>query len=300
MPPDNLPTLVEGTLDTRALGQLLGQDGAFQTSSVFPSLRINYDDVRKNEDGEEILLKRGHFVVNDPDGREVFAKTVKFRPLCNRFQYRRFDPKAGPDGKGATVAKSILVASFGLGGDEPIDDAGGIACGKLRGKAAKGILSAAQQTVQQETKAYRLVWGYVTLDGETAEGEPVSLVDYPVQMRLRGVNYRPIGEVFEALKNRGKPLFSATLTLKTRRENNGGTVYFVIEYEHDPRENLPLTAADVEIARQVLEEIEATNKPIIEKHKQARRKGGGAPFDEPRDLFGGSDLGDDFLEGEAA
>lgn len=282
--------LTGGDVDFRALAQLTGQDGAFSNASAFPRLRINTDFVTEDEDGTEYQLTPGAFVVADPEGRDIYAKTVKFRPLLNRFQYRRYDPKGGPDGKGATVAKTILISGFGSNGEEPIDDAGGVACGRLGKKeAAKGGLSVAQETIQAQTKAYRYVYGMVTIDGTLRDGTPAALEGYPCLLRMRGSNFMAIGDVFDSLAARKRLMQSVNLTLTTKREKNGDTTYYVIKYEYDAKEVLPLNETVVATIKDVLSEIEDHNKAVLEKHKTARK----AP---PRNVGGSSDLGSDFFE----
>lgn len=292
-----LATLGVG-MDARTLAQLTGQDGAFNTHSQFARVRINTDYEVEDEEGTTYAIPPGSFAVKDVDGNEVYAKTATFRPLLNRLQYRRYDPRGGPDGKGATVAKTILVAALGFAGEEAVDDQGGIACGKLSKKdAAKGTLSAAQTLIQEQTKAYRYVYGLLTMSAVDRTGAPVELVEYPVLLRLRGVNYMPIGETFDKITSRKGSMQAYNLALSLKKDKNGDTVFFRIQIEYDAKAPLPLTQGIIDTIKEAALEVEDHNADVRKKYVKARG-GKGARFVPANDE--GTPLGDDFLEGEAA
>jgi hypothetical protein len=294
---ENALSVLQPGIDARTLAQLTGQDGAFNTQSNFARVRINTDYETEDEEGNTYSIPPGSFAVKDADGVEIYSKTAVLRPLLNRLQYRRYDPKGGPDAKGATVAKTILVAALGFGGEEALDDQGGIACGKLSKRdAAKGVLSAAQQLIQEQTKAYRYVYGLLTMTGVDKHGATVELVDYPVLFRMRGVNYMPIGEVFDKIGSKKGSMQSYPLSMSLKKDKNGDTVFFRIQYEYDPKAPLPLTQGVLDTIREAVEEVEDHNSDVRKKYSKARKGGSRRPANDNE----GSALADDFLESEAA
>lgn len=261
------------------LGQNINGGG-----NILPRLAPNADHVVEI-DGQEYSVPAGAFKVRDEAGNTVYSRKVTFRPIMQRFHWAKYDEK-GNDGKGGYVAYSLYVPDHKT---DPLDDQGGIACGKLRGKAARdeANLSEAQKAVQKAVQSFRLVWGLVTLTGTTATGQEVTLTDYPVELRCRGVNYMPFSEQVEDKLTRAKRMLpQAELNLSTTRHKKGQTTYYVIGYEMDPTKVLPITPSVVEAIQKFAEHAKVWNEGIMEKHKAARAKTVDAPFDTDAGLEG--------------
>lgn len=266
-----------------------------QAQDSLPVLRVNADHIveRELDDGtkEDVSVVAGCFKVYH-SGEQVYSmkNPVFLRVFMQRFDFREYDESAN-EGMGEYVKNSILINQ----GEEPLDDAGGIACGKVRGKAAKGDLSDAQKIIQKAVQSYRVVFGTVTFNGVTVSGKEVEVVDYPVQMRLRGTNFMAIGDTlkeFEKLKV--LPLFYA-LNLTTTRHTKGATKYYVISYSWDKSKRLKVGVPEMDLSKQFLEHIKAYNEPIIEKHKAAL-----AARSKPTSVAEDTGLDDDFGEEEGS
>lgn len=288
-------TLIDDKYDAN-LAKMMGFGGpSGQTEDSLPVLRINPDFVveRELDDGtkEDVNVVPGCFKVYK-DGEQVYSmkNPVFFRVFMQRFDFREYDESAN-EGKGEYVKNSILINQ----GEEPIDDFGTIACGKVRGKAAKGDLSDAQKLIQKAVQSYRVVFGTVTFKGVTVSGKEVDVVDYPVQMRLRGTNFMALGDTlkeFEKLKV--LPLFYE-LQMTTTRHTKGATKYYVIAYSWDKSKRLKVGQPEMELSRQFLDHIKAYNEPIIEKHKAAL-----AARSKPTSVAEDTGLDEDFGEEEGS
>jgi hypothetical protein len=262
-----LTTLNDGYDAT--IAALLGFGRPQGSEDTLPRLQINADFVteieHENGEKEEVSLVAGCFKVQK-DGKTVYSgkNPATFRIFMQRFDYRKFE-KTKDNPNGAFTQFSILANT----GEEPIDDHGGIACGKLRGKAAKGDLSPTQKQLQKDVQSYRVLFGTVTFDGVTATGEKVEIKDYPVQWRLRGTNFMPVGDVLKALEQRKVLPIFIELKLKTRREKNGQAYYYVVEFDYDINKRLKVDGGIIDVSNDFLAYIKTYNQAIREKHKAA-------------------------------
>lgn len=271
-----------------ALG--FGRPGGGQ-DDLLPMLKINTDHVVEveHEDGskEDVSVVAGCFKVRK-DGVDVYSmkNPVTMRIFMQRFDFREYDDNAN-DGKGGYVGHSILFNN----GEEPIDDRGTVALGKLRGKAAKSDnLSPEQKIIQKKVGSFRILFGTVTFKGKTAAGDDVEVTDYPVQMRLRGVNFIPVGDVLKELEKRKVIPMSVPITLKTRRDKKGTTTFYHLEFEYDVSKRVPITKDDITLTNTFIEHIRTYNAGIKDKHKEALENRSAATKGDP----GGLD--DDFGE----
>lgn len=245
-----------------AVAALLGQ--TVRDESGLPRLGINKDFVIEI-DGKDYEAPPGTFKTWY-EGRQVFAKTVRFRPFIQRYIWRRYDEE-----EKAYIGNTIFVPDFKT---DPLDDMGGVACGKVRGKAAKdkSSLSIAQQAVQKAVSAYRFVYGTVSMDAIDLDKTKVTVTDMPVEMRLRGNNFMPFGEIEEKVSHSRRMLPSVELGLSLKREKNGDTTYYIVQYEYDPTVVRPIREGDVELLKRFVEHVNTWNAGIMEKHKEAQKK----------------------------
>lgn len=238
------------------IAKFTGQDNQGGGPSL-PRLSVNRD--YENDDGEP--LKPGTFTIVY-EGRPIYMNSVKFRSFINAYQYSHWDQ---PTEK--YINKTIIFKNFR---DEAIDELGGIRCGKIA-KANVATLSAAQMEAQKAVKTFRLVYGTVTADAVDSKGVAVNLKDFPVMFRMRGVNFMPIGEVFDLFTKQKKPIFQHELTITTSKNKKGDTVYWTFNYVPDFKNTRNLTADDIQLLKDFQEVIEVENKAVREKHDAAVR-----------------------------
>ena len=263
------------------IAALTGQDTGGPRNEL-RRLKINSDPV----DDEGKPLPYGEFWVHHPEHGPVFGKPVMFRPFIQVYQYIHYDPK-----EKKFVNKTIQFKDFR---QEQPDELGGLRCGKVRKQDFDG-LTHEQQEVQKQIKCYRILYGVVRYEGKTKDGSKVD-VEMPVELRLRGKNFMPIGqECIDILSKQKKLMFNYELKLSNRREKNGDTAYFIIEPSMDMTKTVPFTQDDMELLKKFQETIDVENQSVMEKYKAALAKNA-APDDDEEQAVSGvleSDLEDE-------
>lgn len=245
-----------------ALAQLTGQATAPVGDNLgLPRLRINRDAVDDNDQPIPI----GTFAIT-LDGKTLYSKTCIFRPLVNMYQYQLYSP----DEK-RTLNRSIFVPNFF--DVEPIDEQGGVRCGKLTGKQLKSLPEAEQKLIKEQQKnhkTYRFVWGYVSMaDAADREGNKHPVDKVLCYMRLSGDNFSPFGDAVDRLSKQRKAMQSYDFVCSLERKVNGATKYYQAKFDVDLSKAQPITPAMVQDIEQILITIKERNAEIIEKHKEA-------------------------------
>ena len=168
--------------------EMIGQEGGQSSGTGLPRLTIN----RQPEDDDGNKIPMGTYGVYD-SGIEsmVYGKPAIFRPFINSFQFMEYDTEQNKFSKRSVIFKNWK--------DEAIDTSGGTRCGKVPFKE-RDKLSKAQLEMQKNIKCYRLVYGTVSMEGQNAEGNPVSIKHKPVLWRVTGSNFTPVGEAMQSLK----------------------------------------------------------------------------------------------------
>ena len=161
-------------LSTSQIMEMIGQEGGQSSSTGLPRLTIN----RQPEDDDGNKIPMGTYGVYD-SGIEsmVYGKPAIFRPFINSFQFMEYDTEQNKFSKRSVIFKNWK--------DEAIDTSGGTRCGKVPFKE-RDKLSKAELEMQKNIKCYRLVYGTVSMEGENAEGNKVSIKHKPVLWRVTG------------------------------------------------------------------------------------------------------------------
>jgi hypothetical protein len=247
-------------LDINEIAKITGQ--YIPENTGFPQLKINRDFVDDNENE----LVPGTFSVKRND-ELVYSKVVDFRPFINSYQYAKWDPKGGPDGKGAWTNRSVIFRSFM---EEILDEGGGFKCGKIKDVDGLGLAEAEEQ---KKIKCFRMVFGMAHMKAPfNAKKEKRDDFITPVVLRVRGVNFMPIDDVFKKLSKAKKPIFAHSLSLSTKRQKNGDTTYYLINYELNDAVSVPFTEEDFGALKDFDAYIRMVNNDVIKKHENAVRK----------------------------
>ncbi len=244
-------------LSTSQIMEMIGQEGG-QTGAGLPRLTIN----RQPEDDGGNKLPVGTYSTYD-SGIEsmVYGKPATFRPFINAFQFMQYDAEQNKFSNRSVIFKNWK--------DDPIDTSGGSRCGKVPYKE-RDKLSKAELEHQKNIKCYRLVFGQVTIDGVTADGNKISIKDKPVLWRVTGSNFTPVGEAMQSLKNRKKLMFNHTLSLDTIRRKAGSNVFYVSEIKVNQNE-VTFTKEDMELMQKFQDIITTENEEIVDLWKQANK-----------------------------
>lgn len=223
-----------------------------------PSLRVNYDD--QDDDGNDI--PRGQFVISNPDGVRVFAKSVKLRIMAVRMQYSRYDAEAQK-----TASTSIYFRSFY---DEVPDDTGTLKCGKVDKKKFE-TLTDPEKNFQKSIKLARVLFCLISVEGKTAKGEDATIENMPCVFYARGTNYMPISDYLDQFNKKGS--YSSVWTEFTlERKRNGGASFWEVKPETKDKANV--TVEDITLLRDFDATIQAVNDDILGKWTKAKAKQG--------------------------
>jgi len=245
------------TLDAakqRELNAILGataDDGPTRLSI----LKIN----SKKRDPAGRKIEEGKFLVTGLD-EPVYADTVKIRPLSHTFQWMHFDSEAKK-----LVNKTVIVPNFRV---EPIDMKGGLRCGKPASKVFRE-LAKEDQKKYEDIKCYRQVRCLVSYTGKTADGDEVTIENHPAILMLKGSNFGPFeDEVIKRLPS-GRNLYDYWVTLTTTEHENGSVTYYVIHFDLDLGNPVPLDQPTMDSMYVIADMIAEENASVKRKHQES-------------------------------
>jgi len=226
------------------------------TGNRLPLLKVNYQD----EDDQGNELKKGIFALAMPN-ETVYGKDVTIRVFADYMQYLDYDPD-----EQAVMNKTIIHRV----GDEPIDELGGIRCGKPTSKELRDADPDTKAKYKNIT-CFRYLYAKVTMaDAQTGAGDAVEIVDQPVLLRLKGASFLSFSnDVIEPCKNQKIKFMQVESKLATTRQKNGSVTYFITGFEPDFSNITEISTDDLQFMSKVLETVNAENKQIIEKHNSA-------------------------------
>jgi len=225
-------------------------------SDRLPILKVNTK--RKNADGKKI--PEGEFVVSGPGVEEVYAEEVHIRPLSQTFQWLHFDSEAQK-----LASKTIIVPNFRT---EPIDSKGTVRCGKPASKVLRQ-LEPSEQKKYTDIKCYRQVRCLVSYEGKTATGKKATIENQPAILMLKGSNFSPFEDEVVKRMPQGRNLYDFWVKITTEEHENGSVVYWVMHFEPDLGNPVPLDKPTMDTMYHIADMIKSENDNIISQHKEA-------------------------------
>lgn len=213
--------------------------------------------LKKDEDGNKIMPPK--FKV----GKRL-ADKIQFRPV------RTFNQviKSIQDDEGnfKVISQTIYFTDYG---QELLDTAGGLACGRLFGKAAKALSEEEAKKNKDSATVYMFVFGFAKVDGE----------EVPAYMRLaRGKMYN-FGKALNSVpKDAVMAHYYFDMEL-VETETPSGDIGYNLEVEPDLRNKLPISDV-LQFDREMLEWVSGENQKVIQKHLSVN-KGLNVPVAEP-------------------
>lgn len=237
------------------------------TGDRMPLLKVNTK--RRDADGNKI--PEGAFVVTGVD-EPVYAESVNVRVLSQMFQWLHFDSE-----EKRLVNKTILIPNFRV---EPIDMGGGLRCGKPASKVYREMTKAEQKQFDDIT-CYRQLRLLVSYTGKTAAGKEVTVENQPAILMLKGSNFSPFeDEVVKRIPS-GRNLYDFWIKLSTSEHENGSVTYYVIHFDPDLAQPVPLDRTTLDTMYHIVDLIEGENRRVREAHDKALRgRGSYDPEDE--------------------
>ena len=226
------------------------------TGNRLPILKVNY----QTEDDDGNTLKRGAFCLTLPQGT-VYSEDVTVRVFADYMQYLDYDPN-----ENAVVNKTIIHRV----GDEPIDETGGVRCGKPTSKELRE-LDADVKLKYKDITCFRYMYSTVTMVGATdGAGNAVEVQDVPCLFRLKGASFLSFSQdVIEPCKNLKLKFMQVASKLVTTRQKNGSVTYFTVGFEPDFQNKMEIGTDDLQFMSTILDTVNAENKSIIAKHNAA-------------------------------
>ena len=234
-------------------------------SNIFPQLKMVQQPGEETPEGVDVPL--GSFYIK---GTEIFGSDILFRPLVIKNKLMKFVQDASNNYK--LEGESVYFNW----GEEVLDSLGGVAFGKVFGKARKELTDDEKEINDKKAKLYMNLFGHVSFDG----GE----TNHLVVLNVAGTKYGRVIELLldkKACNNIGSnqlyfamklylpkkdPLLSAA---EKKLVNNIG---FNLWIQADVDNILELRPV-LEDTKTILEYIHAQDERVIEQHNMASTSG---------------------------
>lgn len=248
-----------------ALLEFIGQGGNTQGPTI-PSLNINRD--AENDDGKQLPI--GTYAAYSKEHKKViYSKTATLRPVMRVYQYRVWD-----EGKKEYKNRSVFIKRWS---DEAFDELGGLGCGKVTRKQAAN-LSDADKAKQKSIKTRLVVFGLLSMTGQTEDGEALAITDQLVMWSASGSSFMIVSEPIDKLGDK-TPMFTKKLLLTApKRNKEGSTVWYTPELSWDEATyQFDATVRDAIVAAQQV--VDTTNKEVLAKWNNVTKKRAKSPDD---------------------
>jgi hypothetical protein len=245
-----------------ALAQAMGMGGTANASSEdrLPELKINYEE--ENDQGQ--ALTRGLFYVKGSGDDPVYAKTVRFRPLSQLFQWIQYDAA-----ENKVKNKTLMVPMLR---DEARDQRGTTRCGKPT-SAVLREMSKEEQRKYSDIKCFRQIRGLVSYTGKNADGEEVTIENLPCIIMAKGSGFNCFEDEFLKKLPRGRKLYEYWSTINTTKEKGtGGNIWWVMHFEPELTEPVAMTDTDFETVKVMAAMVMNENERIENAYQKALRE----------------------------
>ncbi len=249
----NVPAILEKSVNDDELLEFLGQSK--NTQNNLQRLKINRESL---DDDEKEIPVGTYSLYNSELGKVVYFKEIQFRPLMSGFQYRVWD-----NSESKYSNRSIIFKNWN---EEALDEKGGVACGKVRGKL-KNDLSKDEEVEQKQIKCARMVWGLVSGEAVDNEDTKVTVVDEPCVFYAQGMNYLIIDGAIDSFTRRGKKFIYHQFVMTTKREKRGSNTFYIAQVKLDQTE-FDFTPEHFDMMKKFQETIDFENTEILEKYER--------------------------------
>lgn len=222
-----------------------------------PNFKVNYDDeIVFNDEKKEI--KPGTLFVTNQDV-PVFAKVARIRPLMQHFQYIDYN-----DDEKRVENRSIFITNFK---EEARDEKGTLRAGKPPSKVLKENKELAKQ--YENVNVFRNIHVLVDYEGTDPDGNKVEVKNVLAVYRGKGSNFAPFQEEYIDKMPKGSRIWDYSLKVSTTKEKNGASTYYVVHFEPDFNEKLPLDVETFELLKDIKARIDKINAEIDKKYYEA-------------------------------
>lgn len=241
--------------DRAEMMRLTGQSDGDKPKQGLSRLNINYDD--ETEDGHS--LKKGTWRLFH-EGEFVYADEVTFRPMVRTFEWSVWDAD-----EGKFTSRSVQAPT--LNNSFP-DTSGGFKCGRLTKSEEESLGEKHPLTLASRSAVCNIVfYALVSLKGKNANGDDITVENYPIVSYFKKSGFRPAREAIEMITEKGQLMNESVFTLSTKRMKQGSLVYYVPVFTSTGTQ--PLDDHTKEIFKMFLETVKASNANILEQHRES-------------------------------
>ena len=203
------------------------------------------------------IVSAGSMSLENGDKQSIYADSVVIRPFLQRFMYQRYDN----DKK--TYQKTVMSNNMDI---DLKDSFGTFNCGKPSGYIKDfNALSDDVKTLIRTIKRTRVVFGTVTMNGVTADGNTMDVENLPFVWDVdTKEGFKNVGEAFGRLARQNRLPISHAMNVSTeKRDLPTGNSFWVPVLDVDTTTSFEITDMDQELMGEFMAQVESHNKWVM-------------------------------------
>ena len=203
------------------------------------------------------VVSAGSMSLENGEKQSIYADSVVIRPFLQRFMYQRYDN----DKK--TYQKTVMSNNMDI---DLKDSFGTFNCGKPSGYIKDfNALSDDVKTLIRTIKRTRVVFGTVTMNGVTADGNTMDVENLPFVWDVdTKEGFKNVGEAFGRLARQNRLPISHAMNVSTeKRDLPTGNSFWVPVLDVDTTTSFEITDMDQELMGEFMAQVESHNKWVM-------------------------------------
>ncbi len=203
------------------------------------------------------VVSAGAMGLENGEKQSIYADSVVIRPFLQRFMYQRYDN----DKK--TYQKTVMSNNMDI---DLKDSFGTFNCGKPSGYIKDfNALSDDVKTLIRTIKRTRVVFGTVTMNGVTADGNTMDVENLPFVWDVdTKEGFKNVGEAFGRLARQNRLPISHAMNVSTeKRDLPTGNSFWVPVLGVDTTASFEITDLDQELMGEFMAQVESHNKWVM-------------------------------------
>ncbi len=203
------------------------------------------------------VVSAGAMGLENGEKQSIYADSVVIRPFLQRFMYQRYDN----DKK--TYQKTDMSNNMDI---DLKDSFGTFNCGKPSGYIKDfNALSDDVKTLIRTIKRTRVVFGTVTMNGVTADGNTMDVENLPFVWDVdTKEGFKNVGEAFGRLARQNRLPISHAMNVSTeKRDLPTGNSFWVPVLGVDTTASFEITDLDQELMGEFMAQVESHNKWVM-------------------------------------
>jgi hypothetical protein len=203
------------------------------------------------------VVSAGAMGLENGEKQSIYADSVVIRPFLQRFMYQRYDN----DKK--TYQKTVMSNNMDI---DLKDSFGTFNCGKPSGYIKDfNALSDDVKTLIRTIKRTRVVFGTVTMNGVTADGNTMDVENLPFVWDVdTKEGFKNVGEAFGRLARQNRLPISHAMNVSTeKRDLPTGNSFWVPVLDVDTTTSFEITDIDQELMGEFMAQVESHNKWVM-------------------------------------